>query len=106
MEDFPFFRLIFFSFSDLSYGEFLNILSYYCKKTGKSLTKINRWYPSSKTCSNCGWYNKKLTLKNRIFKCKICGTNIDRDLNASINIKRVGTSTLCESKDSIESYNL
>jgi len=82
--------------SDLSYGQFLNILEYYCEKTGKKLVKISRWYPSSKTCSNCGWYNKYLDRNERVFKCKDCGSKIDRDLNASINIHRVGSSTLCE----------
>jgi len=101
--------------SDLSYRKFLNILEYYCSKTGKQVTKIDRWYPSSKSCSNCGWYNGDLKISDRIFKCKICNKELDRDLNASINIKRVGTSTLCESNyipekkhnyDSIESHDL
>jgi putative transposase len=90
--------------SDLSYGEFIKILSYYCDKTGKKLSKIDRYFPSSKTCSNCGWYNSDLKLSNRTFNCKICNTEIDRDLNASKNILRVGTSTLCE--NNFEDYNL
>jgi len=79
--------------SDLSYSEFLNILKYYCNKTDKKLKKVDKWYPSSKTCSNCGWYNKDLTIKDRTFKCEICKEEIDRDLNASINIKREGASS-------------
>ena len=94
--------------SDLSYGKFISILEYYCVKTGKKLTKISKWEPSSKTCSKCGWYNENFTIKDKIFKCKICNNELDRDLNASINIKQVGTSTCCESNyldnyDSIES---
>lgn len=48
---------------------------------------INRFYPSSKTCSECGWYFKELKLSDRVFECKCCGLTIDRDLNAAINIK-------------------
>lgn len=75
--------------SDLAFSEFISILEY---KT--NITKIDRFYPSSKTCSSCGIVKKDLELKERIFKCNSCGKEIDRDLNASINIKRVGTSTL------------
>lgn len=85
--------------SDLSYGEFVHILNHYCDKTGKKLSKIDRFEPSSKTCSKCGWYNKDLTIEDRVFKCQICNNEIDRDINASINIKRVGTSTLCDSNN-------
>lgn len=80
--------------SDLAFSEFVNILSY---KT--NIVKIDRFYPSSKTCSCCGTINEDINkdmkdLKNRVFKCNTCGLDIDRDLNASINIHRVGTSTL------------
>ena len=49
----------------------------------------DRWYPSSKTCSNCGnrlYNDNKLTLKDRTYKCKVCGLVIDRDYNASLNL--------------------
>ena len=75
--------------SDLAFSEFVNILEY---KT--NVTKIDRFYPSSKTCSNCGSVKTELKLKDRLFKCDSCGIHIDRDLNASINIQRVGASTL------------
>ena len=80
--------------SDLAFGEFVNILNY---KT--NVVKIDRFYPSSKTCSCCGTVNEDVNkdlknLKNRIFKCNSCDLEIDRDLNASINIHRVGASTL------------
>jgi putative transposase len=80
--------------SDLSFSEFVAILSY---KT--NVHKIDRFYPSSKTCSNCGEINNNINsdlknLSDRKFKCLHCGFEIDRDLNASINICRVGTSTL------------
>lgn len=53
---------------------------------GREIKRISTFAPSSKTCSNCGWYNPNLTLKDRIFKCKECGHEEDRDLNASKNI--------------------
>lgn len=79
--------------SDLAFSEIISILNY---KT--NLTKIDRFYPSSKTCSQCGIINSNINtslenLNNREFECK-CGFKIDRDLNASINICRVGASTL------------
>ena len=75
--------------SDLAFSEFVNILEYKA-----NVTKIDRFFPSSKTCSNCGTVKKDLDLKDRTYICDICNFEIDRDLNASINIKRVGTSTL------------
>lgn len=63
---------------------------YYFKTKVKSkfiVKEINRFYPSSKTCSNCGWYFKELKLADRTFECQCCGLTIDRDLNAAINIK-------------------
>ena len=80
--------------SDLGFSNFIEILNHHCNKRGSSLTFIDRWFPSSKTCSVCGTINKELTLKDRTWECKNCKTNLDRDLNAAINIKRVGTSTL------------
>ena len=47
------------------------------------------FYPSSKTCSNCGHINKDLTINDRVFKCDKCGTTIDRDENASINLLKL-----------------
>ena len=51
------------------------------QKTGKKLTKIDKWTPSSKKCSRCGYINHNLTIDDRIFVCPICGLTIDRDLN-------------------------
>ena len=53
----------------------------------KVFYKIDRWYPSSKTCSNCGHKKDKLSLAERVFNCEACGLSIDRDLNAAINIR-------------------
>lgn len=70
-----------------SFSRFSNMLEYKCKKFGIELIKANRFYPSSKKCSKCGNIKKDLKLKDRIYKCNKCGLEIDRDLNASINLK-------------------
>lgn len=80
--------------SDTSFYQFRSMLEYKCKWYGKELSIIDRFYPSSKTCSNCGWKKEDLTLSDRIFKCEKCGIEIDRDLNAALNIKRVGVDIL------------
>lgn len=76
--------------SDASLSTFRRQLEYKCKWYGKELVVISRFYPSSKTCSRCGWKNKDLKLSDRTFVCKDCGLEIDRDLNAAINIQAVG----------------
>ena len=80
--------------SDTSFHQFRSILEYKCRWYGKELSVIDRFYPSSKTCSKCGWKKDNLTLSDRIFKCENCGIEIDRDLNAAINIERVGVGIL------------
>ena len=65
--------------------EFRRQLEYKCKRKGIELVISDRFFPSSKTCSNCGTINKDLKLSDRIFNCG-CGFSIDRDLNASINL--------------------
>ncbi len=66
--------------------EFKTKLMSKCKQNNIELRIVDRFYPSSKTCSNCGKVKKDLKLSDRIYKCS-CGFNIDRDLNASINLK-------------------
>lgn len=80
--------------SDTSFYMFRFMLEYKCNWYGKNLIVIDRFYPSSKTCSKCGWKKKDLTLSDRIFKCENCGIEINRDLNAAINIQRVGVDIL------------
>ena len=70
---------------DNGYGMFLSMLEYKLNDRGKYFIKIDKWYPSSQLCSCCG-SRKKLTLQERIYKCK-CGLTMDRDLNAAINKK-------------------
>lgn len=66
--------------------EFKEKLTAKCKENNIELRIVDRFYPSSKTCSNCGFINKELKLKDRVYKCD-CGLYMDRDLNASINLK-------------------
>ncbi len=75
--------------SEYAFSEFVNILEY---KT--NLIKIDRYYPSSKTCSKCGYILDSLDLKTREWQCPKCNTLHDRNINAAINICRVGASTL------------
>ena len=78
------------SIADASWGTFLNLLSYKCAREDKKLVKIDRFYPSSKTCHHCGYMKEDLSLNDRNWKCPHCGQMIDRDLNASINILNEG----------------
>lgn len=79
------------SLSDASLGEFRRQLEYKTARTGAVLCVVDRWFPSSKTCSNCGTVKAKLSLSERTFNCDNCGTSIDRDLNAAINIEVAGS---------------
>lgn len=66
--------------------EFARQMKYKCEKYGIEFVEADRWYPSSKTCSCCGSIKKNLKLKDRTYKCENCGTVLDRDWNASINL--------------------
>lgn len=79
------------SLSDASLGEFRRQLEYKTARTGAVLRVVDRWFPSSKTCSNCGVAKAKLPLSERTFNCNDCGLSIDRDLNAAINIEVAGS---------------
>lgn len=74
--------------SNVSLYELRRQFEYKAKIYGKEIKYIDRYYPSSKTCSNCGNIKNDLTLKDRIYKCPNCGLEIDRDFNASLNILR------------------
>jgi putative transposase len=76
---------------DVSFYELRRQLEYKTAKTGARLHFVDRWYPSSKTCSQCGSVKAKLSLKERTYKCEHCGLVIDRDLNAAINIMVAGS---------------
>lgn len=77
--------------SDAAFGEFRRQLDYKTARTGAALRVIDRWYPSSKTCSTCGAVKAKLSLNERTYRCDGCGLVMDRDLNAAINIKVAGS---------------
>lgn len=79
------------SVSDASLGEFRRQLEYKTMRTGAVLRVVDRWYPSSKTCSNCGTVKAKLSLSERVYQCDVCGLSMDRDLNAAINIMVAGS---------------
>ena len=77
--------------NDVSWGKFIEQLTYKAKWNGKTLIKIDRWFPSSQLCCVCGSNTGKKPLHVRKFDCLECGTkNIDRDLNAAINIRNYG----------------
>lgn len=76
--------------NDASWGLLTQILEYKCKWYGRELIKIGTFFPSSKTCSCCGHKKEELKLSERTFSCENCGLEIDRDLNAAINIKNEG----------------
>lgn len=76
---------------DAAFGEFRRQLDYKTARTGATLHVVDRWYPSSKTCSACGAVKAKLSLSERVYRCDGCGLAMDRDLNAAINIKVAGS---------------
>ncbi|WP_459186999.1 RNA-guided endonuclease InsQ/TnpB family protein [Parabacteroides sp. APC149_11_2_Y6] len=80
--------------SDLAFAGFLNKVEYLAGNHGKKMVKVNRWKPSSKTCSRCGHKEDKMPLDMRRWTCPECGAHHDRDVNAAKNILQVGTSTL------------
>ncbi|OHV22555.1 transposase [Parafrankia soli] len=73
--------------SDTGMAEVRRQLTYKTTWYGSRLVVADRWYPSSRTCSACGWRNPSLTLSDRTFVCKDCGLSMDRDLNASYNLR-------------------
>ena len=76
------------SILDVAWSSFVSKLMYKAEKFGKTIIKIGRFEPSSKICSVCGYYNGNLDLKNRVWKCPVCNTEHDRDVNAAVNIKK------------------
>jgi len=65
-------------------------MKYKCEEYGIEFIQVGRFYPSSKTCSNCGSIKKDLKLSDRVFICPECGFEIDRDKNASLNLMNYG----------------
>lgn len=83
------------SISDVAWSEFMRQLEYKASWRGKTIIKIDRWFPSSQICSNCGATTGKKPLNIRKFDCAHCGIkDIDRDINAAINIRNYGLGQL------------
>ena len=78
------------SVSDNGWGMFTTFLKYKLEDMGKQLIRVNKWFPSSKTCNECGYINSELTLSDRQWVCKECGSIIERDYNAAKNIRDEG----------------
>jgi putative transposase len=74
------------SIADMGFYEFRRQLEYKTQLYGSQLVVVDRFYPSSKTCSHCGTKKESLLLQERVFKCEYCGFECDRDLNAAINL--------------------
>ena len=75
--------------ADCAFYEIRRQLEYKCKWNNIKLIVADRWYPSSKICSCCGNKKTKLSLSERTYICECCGTVIDRDYNASLNLKNL-----------------
>jgi len=78
------------SIGDVSWGKFIDVLTYKAEWNNKEIIHIDRFFPSSKTCHKCGYIHNWLTLKEREWTCKECGVVLDRDVNAAINILNEG----------------
>lgn len=79
------------SISDVGWGELVRQLEYKAFWQSKIIHKVDRFFPSSKLCSNCGYKKADLKLSDRLYECGFCGLIIDRDLNAAINLKKRGS---------------
>jgi len=78
------------SISDAAFGELRRQIEYKAGWLGIPVVLADRWYPSSKTCHQCGEVRRDLTLSDRVFTCPGCGFTIDRDLNAALNLAALG----------------
>lgn len=76
--------------------EFRTKLISKCKENNIELRIVDKWYPSSKTCHNCGHIKKDLKLSDRTYKCSECGYTEDRDINASLNLRDAKTYTIIQ----------
>ena len=74
--------------SDLSFGQFVEILKFKCFKHNREFRQVGQWTPTTKPCSDCGHHNQNLSLSDRQWTCPECGSHHDRDVNAAINILR------------------
>ena len=82
------------SVQDLGFADFVSRLKQKAAETGTHVIQVDKWYPSSKLCSNCGYKNRDLTLKDRTWICPNCGAELSRDENAGMNLRNVGLNLL------------
>ncbi len=82
------------SISDAAWGELVRMLAYKAVWYGRTLVKVDRWFPSTKTCSACGTTGHILSLSDREWECSDCGSSHDRDVNAARNILAEGLSVI------------
>ena len=85
--------------ADASWSKFIELLTYKAEWNNKKIVKIDRFFPSSKTCNSCGYINQNLKLDMRSWTCPSCNTKLDRDLNASINILNEGYKQISSGTD-------
>lgn len=76
--------------ADAGWGDFRRMLEYKATWYGCRIVVADRFYPSSKTCSACGFVTAAMPMSERVFRCEGCGLVIDRDLNAAINLEHLG----------------
>lgn len=88
-----------YAIADVSWNSMIQKLEYKAAWKGKKIIKIDHFYPSSKTCHNCGYINQNLSLKDRTWECSKCGTVLDRDVNAAKNILTRGLTILSSATD-------
>jgi putative transposase len=94
------------SLSDVSLGEFQRQITYKQLWRGGRVVKIDRFYPSTKTCSKCGWVNENMTLATRDWTCLGCGVEHDRDINAARNILSQGMARVESSRELVEAQTI
>ena len=80
--------------ADMGFYEFRRQYKYKCQLYGSKLTIVDRWFPSSKTCSRCGTVKESLLLSERVFNCEHCNFSCDLDLNAGLNLAMAVSSTV------------
>jgi putative transposase len=89
--------------ADVSWSKFITLLTYKAEWNDKQIVKIDRFFPSSKTCNCCGYINQNLKLDVREWTCPSCHTKLDRDLNASKNILKEGYKIISSGTDDYRS---
>ncbi|MBP5724601.1 MAG: transposase, partial [Bacteroidales bacterium] len=88
------------SVTDMGFGEFRRYLAYKCEERDVAILYADKWFASSKTCHECGCKNDNLTLSDRQWTCPHCGAELDRDVNAALNLREYFYGVVTE-----ENYN-